>query len=988
MHSLLLTGPAENHSGAQALGAWLRENGWDVRFAGTETRAWSSNLDVDAVVFLISRASAGQEGLRFQLELVLGAGKRVICVAPESLSNDEIAALVPASVVVVRLPIHIDAAAAFPAERLAALKAALESSRLDAHSFDWPPEQEKSRPCYRGLEPLTPADAGVFFGRDRALRESLEALRSLAHGRGSGAFVLTGATGAGKSSFLCAGLLPRLAREGESFCVLPVLRPGRGGFRGAQGLVQAIAVMKGGTSTPQQIAEALAGGVRTLAPLLRGQETPADANTSSSPKLVVTVDQAEMLFRDQTRDEHAKLLLVLKALTDWEDSGVIILYSATAGAFESLQCSALLPAMRTRVFPLPAFSRAELELVISGPLQRSANPYRIDAELVTALLDDAEACANPLPLLAYVLEQLARRSPPNGAISLSDYNSVGRLAACLDAAGDRVLGMGADQPPPPDHDVRLALLRRGLIPWLACIDPQGDAPRRRLAMMREIPVTSLPLIERLEQERLLRRVRDTESPETACELVHDVLLERWSLLRAFLAEEPRLGAVVEGLKRASRNWDRNVRSPDCIAHAGAQLETAEHLYAQPDTLALLDATDRAYLVACRDVKKHERETPAQAPLIEIEPRRAEMFVSKGERTRRPARLAWAGAVVALSIAGVAAWKWQEALQEKSAADARLARTEASIESAIGSSNSLLKDLTQKLSTGNTEQTRLVKDVASRVSDMQLRLDDQDAFSRTLRRTQSVGLNTIAQTLITAMNAPQALSAAQKSVLLMQKLTSLDSNNAGWRRDLSVSYETLGDAQLAVGDVDGALASYRFDLNIAKALASSAPDNPQWRWDVSVSREKLGDAYFAKGEFDKALEAYGETRATREALLNANPSNTRFQRGLAISYERIGSTLAKRLDIPGATASFEGALEIYQKLARANPEDAQALLSTIAPRWRLAELNRPRARDHLNPALEILERLAAQGRLGEDKEQWLVRVRSELAALDQSPIQTP
>ena len=48
----------------------------------------------------------------------------------------------------------------------------------------------------------------------------------------------------------------------------------------------------------------------------------------------------------------------------------------------------------------------------------------------------------------------------------------------------------------------------------------------------------------------------------------------------------------------------------------------------------------------------------------------------------------------------------------------------------------------------------------------------------------------AQALIAGANAPQALPAAQKSVLLMQKLTSLDSNNAGWRRDLSVSYETL------------------------------------------------------------------------------------------------------------------------------------------------------------------------------------------------------
>jgi tetratricopeptide (TPR) repeat protein len=328
------------------------------------------------------------------------------------------------------------------------------------------------------------------------------------------------------------------------------------------------------------------------------------------------------------------------------------------------------------------------------------------------------------------------------------------------------------------------------------------------------------------------------------------------------------------------------------------------------------------------------------------------------------------------------------MQEKLAADMRLARSEASIESAIVSSNRLINDLTKKITTANAEQARLVKDVAIQVSEMQERLDDGDAFSKSLRRVQSVGLNTIAQARLASMDAAQALAAAQKSVLLMQTLTSFDASNAGWRRDLSVSYETMGDAQLAVGDIDGALASYRYDLNIAKTLASAAPENAQWRWDMSVSREKLGDAYVAKGDLEKALDAYGDSRTIREALLSANPKNRNYERGLAISYERIGSVLAKRRDVAGATASYEGALEIYQRLARADPKDEQALLSSIVPRWRLAGLNRPKAREHLGPALEILEKLSAEGRLGEDKQQWLTRVRTELAALDQSPNPTP
>lgn len=987
MRSLFLCGSGE----AQRLCAWLRENGWEVRLAGAEASHFQCELEESAsagcvVLFLISRASLADEGLRCRLELARNLGKRVVLVLIDSLTMEEAASWVHAAEPVIHLPMAGDAAgaAAFPAEGLAKLKAVLLQSRFDPLSFNWPPEQEKTRSCYKGLQPLVAADAGLFFGRDAALTEALESLRSLARGRRGGVFVLMGGTGAGKSSFLCAGLLPQLARESESFLLLPVLRPAGS----ATGLAQAVAAIRGETLSPEQIADALAGGVKTLAPLLRGLKKPSDTRASLSPKLVIPIDQAEELFRDHALDKNAKLLSLLKALADWEDGDVIVIYSISASALEALQRATPLPQFRTRFFPLPPFSRAELRSIIEGPSQRLPSPYRFDSELVTKILDDAEASANPLPLLAFALERLSRESRPDRAIGLSDYERIGRLAGCLDAAGERVLGTDADQSRRADHDARLALLRRGLIPWLACIDVQCGAPRRRRAMAREIPATSLPLIERLEQERLVRRGQDRDSAETSFELVHDALFEHWGLLKAFLAEEPRLGVVVEELKRTSRNWEKNARSREWIAHSGAQLETAERLYAKPDSLALLDAIDRAYLVACRENEKRDRHASAQVPAIEVESRRAENLFYRSEKMRRSARFAWAGMVAALSIAGAAAWKWRALSQEKSAAELRLARSEASIESAILSSSKLINDLTQKLSAANTERAALVKDVASRVSSMQERLDDEEAASNSLRRTQSVGLNTIARGRLATMDASQALAAAQKSVLLMQALTGFDANNVGWRRDLSVSYETLGDAQLAVADVDGALASYRYDLNIAKTLASSAPENSQWRWDMSVSQEKLGDAFSAKGELKRALEAYGESRTIREALLRADPSNKNFERGLAISYERIGSVLATRRDIPGATGSFESALNIYQRLARADPGDVQALLSSIVPRWRLAGLNRQKAREHLNPALEILEKLAAEGLLGADKQNWLVRVRTELAALDQTPIPAP
>lgn len=113
----------------------------------------------------------------------------------------------------------------FSKEGLARLKAGLTKAGLDPRFFAWPPENEPGRAPYRGLSPMEANDAGIFFGRDGPIIQSLDALRGLAEAAPPRLFVLLGASGAGKSSFLRAGLLPRLDRDYGHFLPLPVIRP-------------------------------------------------------------------------------------------------------------------------------------------------------------------------------------------------------------------------------------------------------------------------------------------------------------------------------------------------------------------------------------------------------------------------------------------------------------------------------------------------------------------------------------------------------------------------------------------------------------------------------------------------------------------------------------------------------------------------------------------------------------------------------------------
>ena len=71
----------------------------------------------------------------------------------------------------------------------------------------------------------------------------------------------------GKSSFLRAGLLPRLGRDAQTFLPLPIIRPERSAISGETGLVSASEATSLKVARAE-VREAVAGGAPTLKGLL------------------------------------------------------------------------------------------------------------------------------------------------------------------------------------------------------------------------------------------------------------------------------------------------------------------------------------------------------------------------------------------------------------------------------------------------------------------------------------------------------------------------------------------------------------------------------------------------------------------------------------------------------------------------------------------------------------------------------------------------
>jgi formylglycine-generating enzyme required for sulfatase activity len=559
---------------------------------------------------------------------------------------------------------------AFSEEGLHALRLGLTRLGVAAAYFEWPPAHDPNRLPYRGLRPLEAEDAGIYFGRDAPISEALGQFRAMREGASPRLLVVLGASGAGKSSFLRAGLLPRLRRDDQHFLPLGVIRPGRAvisnessesGESGFLVALEAACLARGLRKARADIKKAIEGGAETLRPLLQmlvdraappAMSQEAGDTPSKPPMLIFPIDQGEELFHAEGQAEAEIFLALLKDLLTVDAPAAVAVIAIRSDAYERLQVAKALEGLKHRPLSLSPMPKGSYNEVIKGPPQRLNGTRRaleIEDGLVERLLTDIEDGSNKdaLPLLAFTLERLYVDYGASGNLRLSHYLDGGGIHGSIEAAVKRAFtAADEDSSIPNERATRLALLRHGLIPWVAGIDPDTGAPRRRVARMSEIPPESRPLLELLVDQRLL--ATDTlvlKDPATGkenrivtIEPGHEALLRQWDDLQNWLVEDRELLVVMDNVKRAARDWDKNRRGAAWLAHEGARLKAARMLNERPDLAAGLERVDRDYLSECA---------------------KAEAIARRQVRRTR----ATLGALTFSVIAGVIAWRFEAYLKD-------------------------------------------------------------------------------------------------------------------------------------------------------------------------------------------------------------------------------------------------------------------------------------------------------------------------------------
>jgi len=440
---------------------------------------------------------------------------------------------------------------------------------------------------FRGLDAFREVDAARFFGREAEIESFVTQLAATPF------LPVVGHSGAGKSSFVQAGVIPRL-REGEPWIVVE-LRPGARPFLSLARALQKARSRLAPTSPSQEHPPILATlddidvtetgseatsrtfvsdpertePVRALATTLakapeRLYLELASLARDGAAKVLLFVDQleeAETLSSDErttqaflhalaaAADDAAEPVRVVVTLRD-DFLGRLAAVEALRGAFG-----------RVTVLRRPSLS-ALVESIIS-PLVHTGVAFD-DGSLPLEMARAVEHEPAALPLLSFTCAALwEQRDVEKGRLLRAVYTRLGGVVGALATHADAVLdGLSPSQ----QRQARSLLL--GLV--------TAERTRRRRSR-RELLAAAEPgtaaVLDRLVGARLLTAERGQRDDDSEIELAHEALVRTWGRLARFLDEEREQLDFAAELQQVADVWSRRGRRTSEV-WTGAALQDA------------------------------------------------------------------------------------------------------------------------------------------------------------------------------------------------------------------------------------------------------------------------------------------------------------------------------------------------------------------------------------------------------------------------------
>ena len=468
---------------------------------------------------------------------------------------------------------------------------------------------------YRGLAAFEENDAAFFFGREAATAQVLD--RMSRHLAGTGLLVVSGVSGAGKSSLLRAGVLPRIRTDGlagapgaASWPCL-VFTPTRAPLDELALRVallagtDASAVRRGLDTSPEGFALPARQAALARPPGPAGEGDGSAAEGGQPPlqrRLLLVVDQFEELFT-QCLDEgqrRAFITALHAAATarhgpDQTPAALVVLGVRADFEARSADYPALADAVQDR-YLVTAMTGRQLRMAITEPAKKADSG--VDDDLAEVLLAEVRtgqpgtSGAGVLPLLSHALDQ-AWRSRTGQGVTLADYERTGGIEGAVAGSAQRAY----DGLTPAQQTAARQVFLRLTATSSEGVDSADRVTRAELTEGKSPAEAENveAVLEAFAAERLLTLAAGT------VELSHEALLTAWPLLRdTWLADSHADRIVRSRLHTTGAEWARQSRDRSYL-YSGSLLQaatgTATRIGADPARHPPLSQTERDFLHA-------------------------------------------------------------------------------------------------------------------------------------------------------------------------------------------------------------------------------------------------------------------------------------------------------------------------------------------------------------------------------------------------------
>ena len=425
---------------------------------------------------------------------------------------------------------------------------------------------------FRGLDTFEAEHAHLFFGRDPDVATVLERLR-----RGDRFLPIVADSGAGKSSFVRAGLIPALhrGRAGHDEWRIATLKPGD---QPLDALAQALPQLLPKASISQS-GEAIATGRRFLTPPSGhpGPEALCDALAALAlppgSRQLLFIDQFEELFT-QNADPTPFLNLVLRA-AQRPHSRLQVVVTFRIDFFALCRRDERIWELLRQHYLLPRLSGARLLDVIRKPAQLAG--LAIDPGLAGTMVEEVGDEPGGLALLEHVLDRLWKECPGRPP-TFADYDRIGRLKGAVQKHADQVL---ANQ---LKSDAERDLARRIFVELTTLGEGRPDSARRvPKSKLEALGPGAVAVVQVLAQERLITLGDAPPGADQPAAIAHETLIREWPRMRDWLdkgREDLLLGREID---RDAERW--HTQPTGDRLYRGRQLRDARawrHRTPQPD----------------------------------------------------------------------------------------------------------------------------------------------------------------------------------------------------------------------------------------------------------------------------------------------------------------------------------------------------------------------------------------------------------------------